>query len=744
MKRILIILALTLSLTAFSQVKHPNLILTQEGVKVLRDGLGKYPLLDKTFDAAKAEVEANLAAGIEVPVPVDAGGGYTHEKHKSNYSAMNKAGVLWQVLNDTRYAEFVKEMLLAYAKLYPTLGIHPEGKNSSAPGKLFWQSLNDAVWLVNAIQAYDAVFDYISASDRQIIENNLFRLAVKFNIVDCNKVFNMIHNHGAWNVAGVIMTGYVLNDNEMIEQGLKGGNKDGKSGFFELISKLYSPDGYYVEGPYYLRYAYWPFGLTATVIDNNQPAQRIFAFKDSTLLKAPLTLLQMTDSKGQFLPFNDAIREKAWTSQEVISAVDIAYSRTNNPDLLYVAEQQDCIMLSKEGVAVAKAIAEQKASTNFRRHSMLLRDGSDGKQGATGFLRYGDGKDQLSLIMKYGVYGMEHGHFDKLSMMLYDQSKLIISDYGAVRFLNIVQKRGGRYLPENKTWGKQTVAHNTVVVDETAQYKAESKIADDKHAEAYFFDISNPAQQVMSAYDSTAYPNVKMQRTMAMLANETWEKPVIIDLFRLVSPAKHTYDLPLYYNGSLIETSVKYASHQTWEALGKKYGYQHLFNTADGKAESDQLLFTWYNDERFYSVNATATPETEVFFVQLGANDPEMSLRPEKGFIIRNTNVDTFTFASIIEPHGEYNEPFEYVNNSYSKFDTLTLLLSDNQASILKFKEKNGNEWLFAIANNNTDPKAIHTHTIGNQQFKWTGVYLFEKYEASKYVIPAKKSGTKK
>jgi len=39
---------------------------------------------DVTLAEAKSELDAQMALPITVPVPKDAGGGYTHEKHKKN------------------------------------------------------------------------------------------------------------------------------------------------------------------------------------------------------------------------------------------------------------------------------------------------------------------------------------------------------------------------------------------------------------------------------------------------------------------------------------------------------------------------------------------------------------------------------------------------------------------------------------------------------------------------------------
>jgi len=735
MKQIFITILCVATLSVVAQ--YPNTILTQRGVQAMKDGLGKYPLLDHSFNAARAEVDQNIAEGIKVPVPRDAGGGYTHERHKANYTSMLKAGALWQVTGEEKYAKFVRDMLLDYAKLYPTLETHPQGIHSSSPGRLFWQSLNDHVWLLNTIQAYDAVRDYISVADRKTIEDNLLHPAVKFNMDGGS--FNRVHNHGTWAVSGVIVAGYVLGVPEYVEKGLRGSNLDGTTGFLAQIQELFSPDGFYLEGAYYLRYAFWPTVQIAVAIQNNQPELNIWAFKDSVLVKAPYNLLTMTDGKGQFFPFNNAIIEKSWHSQEIITLVNVLYSITPKPELLYVAQQQGWVMLSEEGVNIARDIANGKASDRFDKPSIFLSDGPDGDKGGMGFLRHGTGLDQMTVAMKYTQHGMGHGHYDKLSMMIYDQNSAIFQDYGTSRFLNIVQKRGGRYLPETETWAKQTVAHNTVVVDQTSNHSGDLRRANRFHSRAFYFNIDNPKVQVMSAYDTDAYPEVKMHRTMALIENqEAWgPKPIILDIYRLESSKTHTYDMVFNYPSSLtmVETDLKYDWHKTWEQLGNRAGYQHLFNTAEGVAENSNVYFTFYKGIRFYTMITTAVPDkTEIFFNQVGANDPEFSLRPERSIILRNEDVGNFTFATVIEPHGEYNEPFEFVRDAYGKFKNIETLKSDGDASIVLLTEKDGRQWIFATANNTPDKTVRHSHTVGNQRFEWTGNFMFDSYTPTKFV----------
>ncbi|WP_373941335.1 hypothetical protein [Polaribacter sejongensis] len=97
------------------------MILTKQGVDNIRKNLGNVPIFDKTLADTKAEVDAEIELGILVPIPKDLSGGYTHERHKKNFIIIQKAGVLFQILNDEKYANYVKDMLFAYAKLYPTL-----------------------------------------------------------------------------------------------------------------------------------------------------------------------------------------------------------------------------------------------------------------------------------------------------------------------------------------------------------------------------------------------------------------------------------------------------------------------------------------------------------------------------------------------------------------------------------------------------------------------------------------------
>ncbi|MGB3775080.1 MAG: heparinase, partial [Leeuwenhoekiella sp.] len=180
-----------------SSQEHPSLILTQKGVEEIRANLGTIPLFDKSLNAVKEEVDAEIAMGIETPIPKDFSGGYTHERHKKNFLTLQKAGVLYQILEDEKYARYIKEMLFQYEAMYKDLPKHPQTR-SYARGKLFWQCLNDSNWLVYVSQAYDCVYNYLSKKERETLEENLFRPFADYISIENPQFYNRVHNHSTW------------------------------------------------------------------------------------------------------------------------------------------------------------------------------------------------------------------------------------------------------------------------------------------------------------------------------------------------------------------------------------------------------------------------------------------------------------------------------------------------------------------------------------------------------------------
>ncbi len=691
----------------------PVLVTAAQWQRMASEG-SRYPWFAKEQARTEASLKKMMKAGIDVPVPKDKGGGRTHEQHKRNYQALLAAGTLYRLTGDKAYVDYSRDMLLQYAKLYPTLGPHPEGRGQ-IPGRVFWQVLNDSVWLVNAIQGYDAIRDALSAQDRQIIDSKLFRPMAEFLISE-PKNYDQIHNHATWAVAATGMTGYVLRDQELVEKSLRGSQKDDKFGFLRQIDLLFSPDGYYEEGPYYQRYALAPFLLFANAIERNEPQRKIFARRDGVLLKAVDVLVQ-TSYDGLFFPINDAILDKGIDTEELVAGIGIAYARTGDDHLLSVAQQQKRLLLSPEGLQVAQALAANKAKP-FDYKPMLLRDGPDGDRGGLAILRM-NGEDGQALVQKDTMQGMGHGHFDKLNWLFYDNGKAVVTDYGAARFLNVEAKRGGIYLAENRSWAKQTVAHNTLVVDEQSHFKGDWKRGEEHAPQVRFFQADTDTQ-IASATMRDAYPGVVFTRTQALLRHPELGLPVVLDLLQVHGDNAARYDLPLHFNGHIVTTGFE-AEHFTSQrpVLGKDNGYQHLWLDARSKPGSEPRTLAWLLDGRFYTYRFGSSAPAQAMLVESGANDPEFNLRREPALLQRVEGQKDVTFFSVLEPHGEYNGTAEYVHGADSRIKNI-VRTRGNDAEVIELRLASGARIALGVADDSA-AKGEHSVTVDGYAYRWSG-----------------------
>lgn len=676
------------------------------------------PLFQSEIDRSRKFVDQMMKAGIVVPFPKDPGGGYTHEQHKQNFKIIYQGGQLYKLTGEQKYADYVRDILLAYAKLYPTLGPHPARKNTQGSGRIFWQVLNDAMWMVDSIQGYEAIRDTLSEADRKNIDDNLFRKAAAFLSTGSAVTFSKIHNHATWATAGVGMTGYVLGDKELVDIALLGLDKSRETGFLRQSELLFSPDGYYTEGPYYQRFALKPFIVFAGAIERNDPARNIFEHRDGILLKALTTTVQLT-YEGRFFPFNDAIRDKSLKTDELFHGVAVAYSKTREPGLLSIAEWQGRTVLTDAGMLLASDLAAGKAKP-FPFESMLLSDGPEGKQGAVAIMRKGDGMTGQALIAKNSSQGMGHGHFDKMSWQYYDNGYEIVSDYGAARFLNIEAKFGGRYLPENESWAKQSIAHNSLVVDEKSHFDGDVKVASKLAPEQLYFS-DKMGSQISAAKMTGAYPGVEFIRTLALLDVEGLGQPLVADLTRVDSEGSHQYDLPLHYNGHIMRVGFDVNSNvEGRPVLGEAHGYQHIWVDATGKPDSaDNAFVTWIKDDRFYTSRWVPQTGAETILAESGANDPKFNLRREQMLIQRVANGKDTVFAGVLEAHGRYDGAAERTTDSDSQIKAIQHV-RDGEADLLLIETLEGAISVLAISYDQDEAKR-HSAMVNGKKVSWTG-----------------------
>lgn len=673
------------------------------------------PLFAAELERARGDVEEAIAAGINVPVPRDPGGGFTHEQHKRNYRTIYLGGQLYRLTGEVRYRDHVRDLLLAYARLYPGLGSHPAASNQ-VPGRLFWQSLNDSVFLVNAVQGYAEIRADLTPTERQAIDDGAIRPMARFLSDESPQVLNRIHNHATWACAGVGLAGYLLGDRDLVDKALLGLDKSGEAGFLRQLDLLFSPDGYYAEGPYYQRYALLPFVVLAAAIEANEPDRQIFRYRDGIVLKAVHGAIELTHD-GYFLPFNDAMPDKSLKTEELYHAVAIAYGATGDPGYLSIARWQDRTVLTPAGELVARDLAAGKARP-FPFVSRLMSDGPDGQAGAVALLRSGTSADGPLLVVKNTAQGMGHGHFDRLGWLYYDDTGPVVTDYGAARFLNVEAKRGGRYLPENDSWAQQSVAHNVLVVDETSHFDADVDLGDATPTRQLAWSGAGPTRYSIGEVVG-AYPDVTLHRTMLLVTVEGLANPLVIDLMQARSPSTHRYDLPVHFRGHVIDSELGLQRNLAARpVLGAANGYQHLWVDGEGsRAEGGRL--TWMQDSRFYTLHMRPPEGARYLMVESGANDPEFNLRREQALIQRVDGTRDGTFLSLLEPHGRYDASAETTVASTPRVRDLRLHRVKG-AHLVAIELIDGRRIVLGLAAD-ASATARHNVRVDGRTYAWTG-----------------------
>jgi oligo-alginate lyase len=718
------LILLLLCVSAGLKAQHPVAFATPSEFAFIKKNITGNSLAARSFADLKKTVDPFLITGVDVPVPKDPAGGYTHDRHKENYSLMFNAGILYNITGNKRYANFVKQTLQKYARLNPELKIHPEA-TSKSPGHIFWQALNDANWLVYTGMAYDLVINTLTTAEKKEIENGAFKPEVDFLTGDLESWFNLVHNHGVWACAGVGIVGIATNNEDYIPKALYGTKKDGNGGFLAQLSQLFSPDGYYTEGAYYVRYAILPFYVFANALDHAKPGLKIFEYRDRILKKALASGLQQTNTDGRFFPFNDAMREKDFTANEIMTAIAIARKAYGkNEGLRTIASKQNRVLVHPGGVMLSEDLrSPNPISETYPFHSVEFTDGADGKQGGLSLLRSGNGINLTTLGFKYASHGLSHGHFDQLGIFLYDKGNPILQDYGSVRFVGIEQKFGGRYLPENDSYAAQTIAHNTIAADENSHFYGNAKDAEKYNGEKLFSSIGNNAVQVVSAKQKDAYKDIELMRTVYLVNIPGYSRPVVIDLFAAFSPTPHQYDLPFQYSGTVINTSFKYKSFtSSLETLGSKNGYQFLWKDAEATVSDTTTQFTFLNGTSFYTISSVIRKPAKIFITHAGANDPDFNLRREPSYIIRKSGSDQL-FVNVIELHGRLDHVGEFSTNAYPSVEKIHLLYHEADYTAAEIVIK-GKKLVVAQSNKLFEKDKKHELSVQGKTVTWTGPYL--------------------
>jgi hypothetical protein len=222
--------------------------------------------------------------------------------------------------------------------------------------------------------------------------------------------------------------------------------------------------------------------------------------------------------------------------------------------------------------------------------------------------------------LKYGPHGSGHGHFDKLNFILAVGSAWLSPDLGTARY----------GLPVYEGWFKQTLSHNTILVDQERQKEATGQLL--------AFNPRAPIPWMRASVDK-AYPGVNLERSLYL------GDQYLIIFDRINSPRAHTYDWVFHNYGKLTyDLPLKPLSGP----LGKGNGYEYL-ESLSRTVTKDPWRLTWEHHPYNVRLTMLGAPDTQV----IAAQGPGMPISECLPMVIARRKAAQTEYVTVLEWYEE-------------------------------------------------------------------------------------------
>lgn len=412
-------------------------------------------------------------------------------------------GILYQVTGNVRYARKASEIALQYAERYASYPLHTiRGEARIGGGKVGPQTLDEAVWLIPMAQGVDLIWETLSQTERDLLAQRLFLPAAREVILPHQLG---VHNIQCWKNSAVGLVGLLLGEEELIQEAIQ----QPERGYWTQMRKGVTADGVWWEGAwgyhFYTLSSLWHLTEAARNCGIDLYGEELKRMYDAPFRFATPSLL---------LPaFNDSsevnLRAQA-------PAYELAYARYRNPlyvQLLAASNRENDYALWFGVESLPKPGAMRWRSANYPTSGYAI-------------LAKGRGEKATWLCLKYGPHGGGHGHPDKLHLEIHAGGTPVAADPGMARY----------GVPIHGNWYRTTLAHNTLVVDESDQQPTEGKCLQ-------FGSVNGVDFVVASA--GAIYPGVRFTRAVALLNEE-----VVVVLDSVRCETERLCDIALHLQGS--------------------------------------------------------------------------------------------------------------------------------------------------------------------------------------------------
>jgi hypothetical protein len=517
------------------------------------------------------------------------------------------------VSNDSARA---KEILLGYADRYRMLPRAP-GIPPKYPGHAMWSSLDESVWIIRLVWAYSLLSCALSAAEHKQICDGLMQPAADHIRQTCR---TDIHNITNWNNAALTTLAIGLGDAALLLEAL-----DGPTGLRAQLAQGVRLDGLWWEGSlsyhyYTLAALIWTMRVlraSGRPLDDNGIIRKMFA-APIALAFPNLSLPAMNDcwytigltgSVGHGIP-------------DAAGLYEIAYGWYGDPEFAwilgenYARHPRTSVEALFDGAESIPAVTEPSlVSTHMLESGIAVLRTSESRE------------NQTCLILRASPRGSSHDHPDQLSIQLFAHGAHLSPDLGTP----------GYGIELTNTWYRETISHNTVLLDGCSQPLASARIT-------HFRIKDNTAVlQARVSWGEGAYAGVQMHRIIL------WRETYFIDAFLVDCQRPHQIDWTYHSIGELSEYPE---SKKSAGGLESQLGYDRIVSATE-ICWAENVRFVWRTNSARLALFFAPRPGEEVLMGQAPSNPASESL----SLIVRRQTSSSATFLSVFCPWSSDEKP---------------------------------------------------------------------------------------
>ncbi|MDG2410094.1 MAG: alginate lyase family protein [Pirellulales bacterium] len=596
---------------------HPRLFVNQQEIDQLRKWAEQETWLGKYLNITVED----LRKSVDNPqLPTVSRGDNVGIARKAHSYA-----VAYALTGEKPFAEATAKILNAYVPLFPQYSV------TGMKGKASDSTLGECDWAIHAASAYDLIYNSGALSDaqKQAIEQDVFKASAEA-MRQCNHRYRS--NWRARAIAGVAILGFCIGDRELIDEAINGYWDEKqqliRDGFVQHVAWSILADGvFYERSVHYQLYTADAYALIAEVARHNGmdlwnlevPGHRFDAGADieRTFGETGKKTVKAIFDSPFYEAFSDGSLVRLGNSYadrlERTRCYEPAYRAYEDPKFAWLLRQGVKFArpiagggyLTPEQIAAAKKKADRTGDAPRRPlgplellwlvpelplgefdHSEDTTVGVTGRHenhctllpnGGITVLREDVTPESVGVQMTYGDWGSAHTHPELLAIAVSADGHLLIPE---VRYHNYGHE-------DFLSWDRQSIAHNTVTVDEVSQYPQDipdpwaiERNGKQARGRPLFFHASDRLKAFGAECDA-AYEGVLLSRSVALLGS------TIVDFYRCTSESEHTYDYALHIDGELADSTVA-LSEPAEGPISDKLGYMHLLSPRHGKTHGEQ------------------------------------------------------------------------------------------------------------------------------------------------------------